>query len=165
MTTSEALRGEIRSSVVRFIADAVLFNHAVAQREGLGPSDAQFLTLLRAHGPMTAGELSARTGLTSGSTTGVLDRLEHAGLAVRRRDPEDRRRVIVSADEAGLAARLGPHYAEQAERLDQVLARRSHDDLRVVAAFLADVLADRPEASPAPTRPDDEGDTSIGNST
>jgi DNA-binding MarR family transcriptional regulator len=145
MNTADRLREQVQALVVRFVADAVLFNHAVAQREGLGPSDAQFLTLLRAYGPMTAGELAARTGLTSGSTTGVLDRLQRAGLVARHRDPADRRRVIVTADEATITARLAPHYAGQQRRLDEALARRTDDDLAVIAEFLADVLTDPPD--------------------
>lgn len=135
-------RARIQAGVIRLIADVILFNHAVAQREGLGPSDAQFLTLLQAHGPMTAGALSARTGLTTGSTTGVIDRLEAVGLVHRTWDPADRRRVIVTADHDAIGRRMMPHYAGQAERLAAVLASRSDDELEVIAAFLDDVLAD-----------------------
>jgi len=135
----------IQAGVIRLIADVILFNHAVAQREGLGPSDGEFLTLLQAHGPMTAGELSTRTGLTTGSTTGVIDRLEAAGLAHRRRDPADRRRVIVTADNDAINRRMMPHYAGQAERLHAVMSSRSNEELEVIAAFLDDVLADPPD--------------------
>lgn len=143
--TRDELRDDIQAAFVRFIADVILFNHVVSQREGLGPSDGQFLTLLEAHGPLTAGELAARTGLTTGSTTGVIDRLEQAGLVHRDRDPADRRRVIVSPDEAAVAARMYPHYAGQAAHLSRVLATRTDKDLQVIAAFLDDVLAGRPD--------------------
>ena len=36
--------------------------------------------ILSESGPITAGELAARTGLTTGAITGVIDRLEKAGL-------------------------------------------------------------------------------------
>lgn len=147
MAASTALTDRIQSAVVRLIADVILFNHAIAQREGLGPSDGQFLTLLQTHGPMTAGELSARTGLTTGSTTGVIDRLEAAGLARRARDPEDRRRVIVTPDESGIARRMQPHYAGQAAHLAGVLDARSDDELRVIATFLEDLVAGAADTS------------------
>ncbi|PJJ06583.1 DNA-binding MarR family transcriptional regulator [Streptomyces sp. 2333.5] len=40
-------------------------------------------------------ELASRTGLTTGATTRLIDRLERAGYARRAADPKDRRRVIV----------------------------------------------------------------------
>ena len=46
-------------------------------------------------GPITAGELAERTGLTTGAITGVIDRLEKAGFVRRVKDPDDRRRVII----------------------------------------------------------------------
>lgn len=139
---SDEVRARIQVAVIRFIADVILYNHVVGQREGLGPSDGQFLTLLQVHGPMTAGELAARTGLTSGSTTGVIDRLERAGLVTRSQDPRDRRRVIVTRDETAIGRRLNPHYAGQAEHLTRVLDRRSDDELEVIAAFVEDVIAE-----------------------
>jgi len=38
----------------RAIAEAVLFNYAVADRLGLSASEGQFLNLLELHGPLTA---------------------------------------------------------------------------------------------------------------
>lgn len=73
----------------------VLFHGAVAERLGLGASEHKALDLLRRYGEMTAGELTERTGLTSGAVTGIVDRLERAGLAERVRSREDRRKVIV----------------------------------------------------------------------
>ncbi|QJY50313.1 MarR family transcriptional regulator [Pseudonocardia broussonetiae] len=120
------------------IASVVLHNHAVAQELGLGASDSQFLTLLDVHGPLTPGRLAALTGLSTGTVTGVVDRLERAGFVERVRDAGDRRRVLVTPAE-GAGAVLAPHYREQAEHLDAVLARRDDDELRVIAAFLAEL--------------------------
>jgi DNA-binding MarR family transcriptional regulator len=48
-----------------------------------------------AQGPITAGDLARATGLTTGAVTGILDRLEKAGLVERFRDTSDRRKVFV----------------------------------------------------------------------
>ncbi len=53
---------------------------------------------------MSAGELAARSGLTGGAVTGVIDRLEKVGLARRVADPDDRRRVRVEVTTAFYAA-------------------------------------------------------------
>jgi DNA-binding MarR family transcriptional regulator len=44
---------------------------------------------------MTAGHLAKRARVSPAAMTGLLDRLEEKGLARRRRDTEDRRRVLV----------------------------------------------------------------------
>lgn len=134
----DELRREVTEGVLRMIASVVLHNHAVAQELGLGASDSQFLTLLDVHGPLTPGRLAALTGLSTGTVTGVVDRLERAGFVERVRDAGDRRRVLVTPAE-GAGPVLAPHYREQAEHLDAVLARRDDDELRVIAAFLAEL--------------------------
>jgi DNA-binding MarR family transcriptional regulator len=76
-------------------AQAVLISDLVAARVGLNSSDLECLDLLYLAGATTAGRLAAHTGLTSGATTAVIDRLERAGFVHRRRDRSDRRLVFV----------------------------------------------------------------------
>ena len=71
------------------------FFRAAAARIGVTVTDMQVIESLASTGPMTAGQLSELTGLTTGAITGMLNRLEEAGLVRRERDPEDGRRVIV----------------------------------------------------------------------
>ena len=72
-----------------------LHNRAAADLARMNQTDWDCLDVLDWTGPITAGELAKRVGLTSGAITGVLDRLERVGLARRVADPLDRRRVIV----------------------------------------------------------------------
>lgn len=50
---------------------------------------------IRHYGAMPAGRLAELTWLTTGSVTGIIDRLEKAGYVRRANDPKDRRRTIV----------------------------------------------------------------------
>ena len=75
----------------------VMFHEAVGAHLGVSAGDQRALALIGSHGPMAAGELAERTGLTPGAVTGMIDRLERAGLARRETDPADRRRVLVQA--------------------------------------------------------------------
>lgn len=119
-------------------AGVVLHNQAAAQRLGLGGSDSQFVHLLDLHGPLTPGHLAELSGLTSGTVTGVLDRLERAGFVRRDRDAGDRRKVLVSLVPEAMA-RMVEHYREHGAYLDALLARRGPDELRVIAGFLAEL--------------------------
>lgn len=74
-----------------------LFHTAIAERLGLNPTDHKALDLIAREGPMTAGQLAERTGLTTGAITGVIDHLEKAGFARRVKSPADRRQVIIEA--------------------------------------------------------------------
>lgn len=141
MTGAAGLRDQIQRAVVRLIADSVLFNHAVAQRVGLGSSDSQFMTLLQVHGSLMPSQLAGLTHLTTGTVTGVLDRLERVGLIHRTRDDSDRRKVTITPRDDTVAELLLPHYQGQGERLDAVLRARSAEELAVIADFLSDLLA------------------------
>lgn len=61
-------------------------------------TDMQVIDLLESTGEATAGQLANLMGLTTGTFTAVLNRLEKAGLVRRERDPNDGRRVIVKLD-------------------------------------------------------------------
>jgi DNA-binding MarR family transcriptional regulator len=71
------------------------FESLAAQRLGVSETDLRCLNIIENSGSLTAGELAAGSGLSGGAVTGVIDRLEGAGLARRVSDPGDRRRVRV----------------------------------------------------------------------
>ena len=84
------------SQEFRHLATAtILFHQAIADRLGMHLTDHKCGDILVQTGPITAGELAERTGLTTGAITGVIDRLEKAGYVRRVKDPDDRRRVII----------------------------------------------------------------------
>lgn len=88
-----------------------VFQQRAAAHYGLGVTDMKALDVLVREGPQTAGNLAVALSLTSGAVTGVIDRLERRGMAIRTADPADRRRVVVAADHLALA---GGHNVYQA---------------------------------------------------
>jgi DNA-binding MarR family transcriptional regulator len=138
----------IEKAVRAFIASAILFNHQIAQRLGLGASDGQFMHLLQVRGPLTPGQLAELSGLTTGTVTGVIDRLENAGFVHRERDTSDRRKVLVKLDEQHLWQRMAPLYAGQAASLAKVVGRYDAEQLDVIADFLERLVEDAPATLP-----------------
>ncbi|MDJ0356614.1 MarR family transcriptional regulator [Paenarthrobacter sp. PH39-S1] len=132
------IREHVGQSVLRFIAAVVLHNQAVSSRVGLGASDGQVLSLLNVDGPKSPGQLAAITGLSTGSMTALLDRLERGGFIKRERDPHDRRKVLVVPAAEG-QARLAHHYTEYGAHLQAVLSARSPEQLEIIADFLDDM--------------------------
>jgi DNA-binding MarR family transcriptional regulator len=88
----------------------ILFHQAVADRLAMNVTDHKCAGILAQSGPITAGELAARTGLTTGAITGVIDRLEKAGFVRRARDAGDRRRVIVEPNIKEIERKIGPLF-------------------------------------------------------
>ncbi|KRB44020.1 MULTISPECIES: MarR family winged helix-turn-helix transcriptional regulator [unclassified Terrabacter] len=68
-----------------------------------GLSYPQYIALMGVaeHGPLTVSRLGELMRLDSGTLSPLLKRMEAAGLVARTRDPEDERRVLVSATAAG----------------------------------------------------------------
>lgn len=92
-----ALLDELSTASRRYMASYALFNQAVADHIGLHPTDLQCLNLLTLEqAPVTTGRIAELTGLTTGSATRLVDRLEKAGYVARERDTADRRRVLVA---------------------------------------------------------------------
>src|ERR1039458_4333957 len=84
----------LTEAVRRQVAWTVLHNQAIADRLGMSATDLHAINLLDLEGPVTAGRLAELMSLTTGAVTGVLDRLDRAGLVRREADPADRRRVV-----------------------------------------------------------------------
>jgi DNA-binding MarR family transcriptional regulator len=62
---------------------------------GVNRTDGRCLDVIQQTGQISAGELAERAGLTSGSVTAVVDRLEAKGFVRRVADPGDRRKVLL----------------------------------------------------------------------
>jgi DNA-binding MarR family transcriptional regulator len=108
---------------------------ALAARLNLNRNDLRALDILIEQRGMTAGQLASQLKLTTGAITGVIDRLELAGHAVRMHDDEDRRKVVVRATRKAIESRdeaLGPMRVD----LSQLLNGYSEDELEAIQSFL-----------------------------
>src|SRR5262245_36472633 len=91
--TKKELVGELISEFRTAGNQDSAFDHLAGERLGLNRTDLHSMNIIENSGGLTAGELAAEAGLTSGAVTGVIDRIERAGYARRVSDPGDRRRV------------------------------------------------------------------------
>jgi DNA-binding MarR family transcriptional regulator len=110
---------------------------AIAERAGLNDTDFECLDVLDWSGPITAGELARRVGITSGAVTGVMDRLERGGWVRRAADPADRRRVIVEIVPPGPDGPNAERYADMAAAFTPLQAE--------IAGIVADLDDDQLE--------------------
>ena len=111
--------------------DGVMTHQAVADRLDLHVTDLRCLNLLRLSGPATAGELAARTGLTTGAITRMIDRLLKGGFVRREHDEQDRRRVIITAVPERIAE-IAPHYELLAREFGATMAGYTEEQLELI---------------------------------
>jgi len=133
----------------RAITRLVLLEHrlfaAQLERFALTPVQYHALVYMARQGqPCTMGCLAEHLRQSSATSTGIVDRLVRRGLAERRADTLDRRRVIVRVTDSGhrLVAEAG---ADRRQRTVGILATMDGSDrARLVAlldAYLARVAA------------------------
>ncbi|HEY1013727.1 MAG TPA: MarR family transcriptional regulator [Herpetosiphonaceae bacterium] len=126
----------------RLSTATIMFHTAVADRLGLSVTDVKGYSILGQAGPLTAGELAARMQLTTGAITGLVDRLEAAGLARRARDPQDRRRVVLElAGDPEREREIGGLYAPLGAAVTGLLAGYGPGEQALIGEFLSKVTA------------------------
>jgi DNA-binding MarR family transcriptional regulator len=93
----DALRQQLGLDDQAYQAAVDDFDAAAARVLGVNHTDLRCLEILLAQQTALPSQLGEQLGLTSGSVTTMLDRLEQQGYLTRTPDPADRRKVIVRA--------------------------------------------------------------------
>ncbi|MEE4024134.1 MarR family transcriptional regulator [Gordonia sp. PKS22-38] len=132
------LTREIAQRLGRTVEWGMRMNHSAASSLNINTSDMFCLQALQS-GSKTAGELARHLGITTASTTTMIDRLERAGFVTRTRDPQDRRRVAVQLVDDRARQEIAPLFAPLVRSWLQHLADYDEAELRVIAGFLASV--------------------------
>jgi MarR family transcriptional regulator, organic hydroperoxide resistance regulator len=96
------------------------------------PVQALVLGFLRDEDRITSSELGKRTELDSATLTGIIDRLEAAGLIERRGNPADRRSIQVHLTERGrlLGTKAVQLIAEANVKFLEMLTEKERGELR-----------------------------------
>jgi DNA-binding MarR family transcriptional regulator len=129
-----ALMQELEHAMRRSSAQGAIFGQTIANHVGISNSDMECLDFLILEGRVTAGRLAELTGLTTGAITGVVDRLEQAGMVRRERDADDRRKVFVAAVPENIA-KIGRFYEHMQRAMLKVWDGYSDAELRLLLRF------------------------------
>lgn len=116
-----------------FTVESDVFVDVFARAHGLGRNDLNAIMWIsqgtqNGH-PVTSGELAARLGLGAPATTGLVDRLEHAGHVRRERDPHDRRKVTIVMEPKALQLAID-FFVPLGRLMHDAAAGVSPDDLQ-----------------------------------
>ena len=105
---------------------------------GLSAQQARLLFVL-ARRPTNMLGLGASLQLRKSTLTGIVDRLEHAGLVEREVDPDDRRRFVVTPTSLG-ASKAREFEEHLRSRVTDLLTELDDDQQQLLAELLTAVL-------------------------
>ena len=153
MPRKHAVNEELIDSVAQnlFLALPIfrkrLLHMDVIQREYNVPlSHVQVMAMLNDNGPMNVSEISHRLGIAKPNITPLIDRLIAEGFVERRRDEHDRRMVIVTICEPGVARlmeirdKMQELVGEWAITLNAAQLRELNESLRTITRVLGSTL-------------------------
>jgi DNA-binding MarR family transcriptional regulator len=109
-----------------------LFRNAMDGWAGLNTTDMECLRLLFQKGIATPSELARHTGLTSGATTAMLDRLEKAGLIERKPNPGDRRGTHITPTKSS-SEKVASWFESARVAQDELISSYSESELEIIA--------------------------------
>lgn len=117
---------------------------AIAAQHGLSTCDLRVLEQIVELGPLSTGQLTRLSGLSAGSITTIVDRLEASGM-IHRTKPTDRRVILLAADMqryAEMQLDTEPMLPHPADRV-----RATPHSLTQAHAFLSHYLGDLREGT------------------
>jgi DNA-binding MarR family transcriptional regulator len=117
----------------------VLFQQNAAHSLGVVHTDFKTADILNETGPLTAGELAKVTGLSTGSVTALIDRLELAGYVRREKDPNDRRRVLIAPIEERKAV-IKEHYLPLNKAMTELCSKYNEEEISLIIDFIENTI-------------------------
>lgn len=149
MTARRMLDDKVGRALVHMIRRAEEAQERAARQRGMHPTDFRCISYLVSQGvPVSPKDVIAYLGLTSGSGTALLDRLEAAGFIKRIPNPDDRRSVLIVLD-AEAAAGPVALLARIEEKYLAATAELSDENLEAIALYLGRIEALSEELSTA----------------
>lgn len=114
---------------------AVLFHQAVGRIFGINVTDVKCLDIIALRGSATPSQLAQLTGLSTGSTTALIDRLEKRRLVERRPNPQDRRGTIIALTKEA-QSKLPNLFDSLARAMEVLVSSYSDTQLKTLLSFL-----------------------------
>jgi DNA-binding MarR family transcriptional regulator len=134
---------QVLSRISRLARHLDIARRGAFASHGLESWEFDVLSALRRQGPpfqLTPGALLRATLVTSGTMTNRIDRLAAADLVRREPDPRDKRGVLVTLTERGMA-RVDAALADLLRRERALLAGLDSDERRHLADMMRTLLA------------------------
>jgi DNA-binding MarR family transcriptional regulator len=140
MTKEESVI-QLRKLSQQYAYASLQMHEAIAREAGFSATDHKYLGFFLQRGALTAGELAALTGLTTGAVTGLIDRFEQKKLVKRQPDKDDRRKVIIVPDVQKITALIQPYYEAFQQATDKLIAGFTAKEIKVLEVYFTKAIA------------------------
>ena len=131
----KSLKPDLKKRALMAVRDygvyLTLFRNAMREGHGLNTTEMDCLQFLFLKGVAAPSELARTTGLTSGATTAMLDRLEKAGFIERRPNPDDRRGTLIIPAKSS-AEKVAGWFESARKAQDELLSSYSEEELEII---------------------------------
>jgi DNA-binding MarR family transcriptional regulator len=125
---------KLSHEIVEFYEKLSSWELAVVKDAGHSLPQVHAVEILGANGAMRMKELAEKIGITTGTLTVQIDKMEKAGLVRRQAHESDRRAILVDLTDKGLA--IYKEHDQLHHRLtDQLTAKFSDDERQQLLAF------------------------------
>ncbi len=111
-----------------------LYRNLIFGKLGVNVTDMECLGYLLFKRIATPTVLAQYTGLSSGATTAMLDRLEKGGFIERKPNPEDRRGTLIMLLKSG-ADKVAPWFAPVGKAQEALISNYSEEELELISGF------------------------------
>ncbi|PWS26119.1 MarR family transcriptional regulator [Pedobacter yonginense] len=132
---NKELINNIRKLIQNYAYTSLQMHETIAKKAGLSGTDSKYLGFFIEKGKMTAGELATITGLTTGATTGLIDRFEKRELVKRQFEKNDRRKVVIVPDIEKIMLLFQPLYQEFRIESEKLITSFSEDEVKVIETY------------------------------
>jgi DNA-binding MarR family transcriptional regulator len=139
MPTTNTNREELLNNLIRRFQVhsnlTVFFHDAIANKLGLNLTDYKCLSVLfKSPEPLTPTDLARIAGMSTSSITGIIDRLEGAGLVERLRDDQDRRKITLHPVQ-DLSQLVSQHFESLDESTRHLLSLYNDEEITFITEF------------------------------
>ncbi|MBN2342609.1 MAG: MarR family transcriptional regulator [Deltaproteobacteria bacterium] len=133
------LQTEFGQTLLEFFERFSAWEQGVVAESELSPAQMHALEMLGHMRTPTMKELAQRLGVTTGTLTAMIDRLEKNALVERKANPRDRRSFILTLTTAG-QKQFAQHHLYHIQLTAELCAGFSEKEIRTFTEYLKKVI-------------------------
>jgi DNA-binding MarR family transcriptional regulator len=116
------------------------WEHAVVKESGLTPAQMHTIEILGHQESLRMKELAQKLGVTTGTLTVMIDRLEQNGLILRKPNEDDRRSIVVVLTKKGQKY-FEEHHKLHLELTQEITSSLTKDEAKQLYTFMEKLVS------------------------
>lgn len=117
----------LSEQIVEFYEKLFSWEHAIAKNTGLSPQQNHTIEIVGSEGPIRMKSLAEKLGITMGTLSVMINRLEDAGYVLRQKDREDGRGFHILLTDRGSEVHK-EHHAYHLRLAEDILSHLDEKD-------------------------------------